>query len=402
MPSMQDHLYPQIAEGVPVALPTGVTPVASPRTSFASNGASSARCSGGERERPSKLERMSSLSNLKATMPKGLCNALARSVSSFPLRVMIVDNSGSMQTADGARLVQDSKGKFQKLKCTRWHELQDEVIQMAEVSAALTARTDFHLLNPSRGFSAMSVCGEEWGTGEDDAALIPPLGPSADVPTFKEAIKAQGPMGSTPLTEAVMKVVSMVEPVQHELRRRGEQVAVIIATDGMPNNSRSFVNAMQTLQTLPTWVVVRLCTDDDSVVEYWNSLDAMLEAPLEVLDDVSGEADEVYAHNPFLTYAPPLHLARLFGIDAKVYDALDEARLLPSQIKELVEDMLGCAALPEPELDRAQFVDAVREALGERPTLVVDPRSGKMKPWFDLALLDRSLRPKGEQSCAIM
>merc|ERR1719152_650237 len=140
----------------------------------------------------------------------------------------------------------------------------------------------------------------------------------------------------------------MVEPVQHELRARGEQVTVIIATDGLPNDSRSFLRAMQQLQALPCWVVVRLCTDDDSIVEYWNELDAMLEAPLEGLDDVS-------AHNPFLTYAPALHLARLFGIDSKLYDALDEARLVPSQIKDLVEDILGCGALPEPELDRRGF-----------------------------------------------
>ena len=36
------------------------------------------------------------------------------------------------------------------------------------------------------------------------------------------------------------------------------------ATDG------DVSEAMKPLQNLPVWVVVRLCTDDDSVVQYWN------------------------------------------------------------------------------------------------------------------------------------
>jgi len=312
--------------------------------------------------------------------------------------VMILDNSGSMQAGDGTKLVQGSHGKVHTVKCSRWKELVAEVEQVAEVSSALSARTDFHLLNPTHGFAAFSINGDEEG-----ASIIPPVGPTIELATFKEAIKTVGPQGSTPLTEAIMSVVTMVEPVQHELRRRGERVTVIIATDGLPNNRATFLRAMQMLQTLPVWVVVRLCTDDDSVVEYWNDLDTKLEAPLEVLDDVMGEANEVWGHNPFVTYAPALHLARLFGLESKLYDALDETRLLPSQIKELIEDIIGCGELPEPEIvGPKKFAGAVRDALGEAPMLVMDPRSGKMKPWIDGYELERALKPKGELPCVIM
>jgi len=311
---------------------------------------------------------------------------------------MILDNSGSMQAGDGTKLVQGAHGKVHTVKCSRWKELVAEVEQVAEVSSALAARTDFHLLNPTHGFAAFSINGDEEG-----ASLIPPVGPTIELATFKEAIKTVGPQGSTPLTEAVMSVVTMVDPVQHELRRRGERVTVIIATDGLPNDRATFLRAMQMLQTLPVWVVVRLCTDDDSVVQYWNDLDTMLEAPLEVLDDVMGEANEVWGHNPFVTYAPALHLARLFGLESKLYDALDETRLLPSQIKELIEDILGCGELPEPEIvGPKKFAGAVRDALGEAPSLVMDPRSGRMKPWIDGYELERALKPKGELPCVIM
>ena len=36
---------------------------------------------------------------------------------------------------------------------------------------------------------------------------------------------------------------------------------------------------MRPLQNLPVWVVVRLCTDEDSVVDYWNKVDEVSQPP---------------------------------------------------------------------------------------------------------------------------
>ena len=41
--------------------------------------------------------------------------------------------------------------------------------------------------------------------------------------------------------------------------------------------------------------MVRLCTDEDSAVSFWNEADAEEELALDVLDDYHGEAKEVCA-----------------------------------------------------------------------------------------------------------
>lgn len=127
------------------------------------------------------------------------------------------------------------------------------------------------------------------------------------------------PGGVTPLTQHIWEIHQQVSAMAHDLRESGKQVAIILATDGLPTDQQGyggghvmdeFVRALRSLEGLPVWLVIRLCTDEDNVCEFYNSLDAQLELSLEVLDDYIGEANEVYAKNPWLTYGLPFHRCR--------------------------------------------------------------------------------------------
>ena len=61
------------------------------------------------------------------------------------------------------------------------------------------------------------------------------------------------------------------------LRSTGQKAVVVIATDGESSDG-DLAQAMKPLEQLPVWVVVRLCTDEDNVCDYWNGIDKVLGA----------------------------------------------------------------------------------------------------------------------------
>jgi len=314
--------------------------------------------------------------------PPGLTTSFADSIDAFPVRYIIVDNSGSMQMNDGSKLVSTSSG-LRTVSSTRWDELGDVVEEIGMVVHSLHAETHFHLLNPCHVGQFFKLEGSS---------------PNVDLATLKRAM-GTSPTGTTPLTEAVQRVTKAIAPSAEKFSANGQKAVVVLASDGLPNDPKSFLSALQELQRLPVWLVVRLCTDEDHVVQYWSDLDAQLEAPLETLDDVHGEAQECYEKNPWLTYAPSLHLARTMGLQDKLFDLLDEQALLPSQAKTLIEKILGCPELPEPEVDMAGFRAALKDALGRAPN-VYNPVTKSMKPWIDVSALNRVLN-KGKGGCAV-
>ena len=58
---------------------------------------------------------------------------------------------------------------------------------------------------------------------------------------------------------------------------------------------------MRCLKNLPVWVVIRLCTNDNSMTQYWNGIDSEVELNMDVIDDPLGEAKEIHKYVPVLT-----------------------------------------------------------------------------------------------------
>jgi|TARA_B110001469_G_C9624719_1_gene311703 hypothetical protein len=310
-----------------------------------------------------------------------------------------------MNAGDGNTLGKDVAGASKIVSGTRWQEISADIAIIADMSHDIGARTEFLPLNGA--IRPLTI----QGTNEGDVAKV-----------IKGLATLEPRAGyTTPLAAATARIYLSILPKVQTLMKNQQQVCVVIATDGKPTDS-GFQEALKQLQTLPVSVVIRLCTDDDEVVDYYNGLDAKLEAPLEVLDDLRAEAREVCTLNRWLTYGQPLHIARVsttrfqppppppppsfgviltcdrglmtssqtlqqFGMRNRVFDDIDERPLKPAQVKNFCELLLGGTPLPEPEVDLGAFMKAVDTELAKQPK-VYDPLSKKMEPWIKKGLLE--------------
>lgn len=137
---------------------------------------------------------------------------------------------------------------------------------------------------------------------------------------------AGSPCGGTPLCAHITEIAESIRQVEGQLRASGQKACVIIATDGEASDG-DVTEALRPLKALPCWVILRLCTGEDRIVDYWNAIDHDLELNMDVLDDLVGEAKEIARRNPWLSYAEPLHRMREFGVSLKEIDLLDESLL---------------------------------------------------------------------------
>ena len=209
------------------------------------------------------------------------------------------------------------------MSCSRWTELGQSVKFHAGFAHAAGAPTEFRLLNAA----APMVIGQRDFSGQSEANLATLL-----------ATLERGPNGGTPLCHHIREVVAAITTAAPQLKANNQTACVVIITDGEASDG-SMIEAMRPFKTLPVHVVVRVCTDEENVVEYWNNIDSELELQMDILDDFEGEAQEIYEHNPWLVYGEPLHRLREWGITLKEFDLLDEAKLSSEQMRAIIAHM---------------------------------------------------------------
>ncbi|KAG7368451.1 hypothetical protein IV203_031194 [Nitzschia inconspicua] len=328
----------------------------------------------------------------------GLINSIARNNLTFPLRIWVVDNSGSMSINDGHRMVETkSKNDVKFVNCSRWAEIRETVEYHAQIAALLEAPTVFRLLNdPGK------MCGpQQFSIAERGSHYI-----AEDLNIALTTMKQATPSGVTPLAEHVREIRENVLAMQPQLVENGQKVVVVLATDGLPSDMsgitshhtrREFQDALRSLEGLPVWMVIRLCTDEEDVVEFYNNLDSELELSLEVLDDFMGEAEEVYEHNKWLNYALPLHRIREMGFSHKLFDLLDERPLTKDELRDFFHLLFGTApfdSVPDPQVNWKGFCDQLSIIVNSEAKQW-NIHKKKMTPWIDVKKLSKTYDASG-------
>jgi len=272
--------------------------------------------------------------------------------------------------------------------------------QQADMNARLGIPSEFILLNPPtrRGFAAFRE-------GSDFAVVDARRGDlGGQLAVLEQMLQATRPLGPTPLADRLREVHHRLQHHYGHWADGGSQFVVVVATDGLPTCPGSGVPSQEAQQEvtevlrkltaeLPVFMVVRLTTDEDAVVQYYNRIDEEEELPLEVIDDIESEAREVAGNgNGWLTYSPQLHMIREGGTFLKLLDALDERALCAPEVQSLA------ASLLEHHEENAQLAYLIPVELFKlackqlrRLPLVYDPISKRMMPCLQQRHLRRAL-----------
>ena len=144
-------------------------------------------------------------------LPLGIQEAMLESLEEFPLRIWIIDNSGSMSTHDGTYLEQSGRSE-RMVDCTRWQELGASIQWHATMAAHLAAPTEFRLLNPPGGGSLQVL---QCGVGPE---------PTSEIREVEKMLHTS-PKSTTPLCAQIRAVVERVKQEEQVLRAKGRLVS---------------------------------------------------------------------------------------------------------------------------------------------------------------------------------
>ena len=206
------------------------------------------------------------------------------------------------------------------------------------------------------------------------------------------------PCYTTPLSGHMWALYDQVSALCSSLLP-GQRVAIIVASDGVPSNPQSFLDAMEALQTLPVYLIVRLCTNDEASMHFWNTLDLDLGIPVEILDDFEEENRIAYAMNPWCNYCVGVQRAREWGFRSKLFEKLRERPLTHSELHDYCALIFGVKkdALADPRDQWEDFYYDI-EALNARERRQYNPLTKRNRGWIDLKLMGKIYGGKSEVS----
>jgi hypothetical protein len=312
--------------------------------------------------------------------PKGLKEIIRQSAEECDTRYWVVDNSTSMTNLDGKSILYKN-GLYTHRTVSRFEELCETLLWHGQMATELNACTEFHLLNKPFNFPSKKVV----VTGSSGLSELKTLCKTA-------------PSGSTPLCATIREIIADIRKKSAILRAENKKVSVVIATDGESSDG-DITPVLKELTELPCMcVIIRLCTDDHRIHDYWNNIDRIVELDLDVLDDLSGECEQVTLKNPWLTYCEPLQRVREWGTSLKVFDFLDERRLSLSEIGQFVKYLTGNTdLLLDPYDNKEVFIDAIKHDIIDL-LHVYNPDKKRLLSWIDFTMLDQKSQPQMHQS----
>lgn len=344
----------------------------------------------------------------------GLLKTLLTLKPSYDHQCWIVDNGCKMLVKDSHKLAFNniSSGIDNLEHVSRWEELMDCVGNQVWVSSFVDMTVKFALLNqpPPTSSAASAQVPQYFTMGQGPNNTNSNSNPQQEVQKIGHYFKSIQPNGPTNLSKQLSTIQRYIASISPQLNTSNQKVSVIIATQGLPTNdnnesnyeiTQEFVQVLQSFNTLPVVITVRLCTDDEQVFNFYNSVmdnennnvnvNVNNSVPFDVIDDYFGESLEVYLQNPWLTYGLSLHRFREMGLYVHVLDVLDEHLLTLDEVYDLCFILFDVnevdkAKIPHPRVQWEGFLNAI-SSLMMREKQQWNPVTRMFSPWINIVQL---------------
>lgn len=302
----------------------------------------------------------------------------------------VLDNSGSMAKNDGKTFQRNSDGTVFKLPYVqRWQEAVSKIQKIATYNIKRGMVAAYFLLNPRNGKSWI----------EDKDYVVIDNTEKINVLT-RELCHPGNITGRTPLAEMTKKFRETLENYVKSDRYDMTPVCFNIITDGQPSDEYAFERELRELiRQYSIFLTINLCTEDESVVRYYNSLDVQLGTEisgLDVIDDFEQEAAEINRKgNRIVAYSMDLHVCRMAGCYSPIADLWDEMLLPPHLVTKLCNEVLGIEHdgeidIPNWAVQTDEYCALIEEHTRKMP-MVYDIWLRRMRPVVDVGLLKKRI-----------
>jgi hypothetical protein len=344
--------------------------------------------------------------------PEGLASLMLQHAVESPLRIFLVDNSGTLHQNDAYLVSQSSSGRFQTVGCTRWESVTSAILWHAGMAAWCQTPMAVRLLHdPGIGVGPqqLGICASKHFSSTEEEARL------------RNLLRATRPNGGTsPLNAHLQEMLPSISTVVPRLLHEGRRLTLCICTDSIPTDPmgtenpqgvEDFLSTLGKLLDWPVHVVVLLSTREERVVQFYKNCIAnpnlatddstsgdglscgteSSQDQLQVLGDYVSECEKVREHNPWLNYGYPLHLCREEGICINVIEALSQRPLRRDEVLDVVGYLFGpniSDAVPTNETQYHAFRRRIDD-MNSESTPLWNPIRKKVVPWIDLKRLDR-------------
>lgn len=158
-----------------------------------------------------------------------------------------------------------------------------------------------------------------------------------DLATALQRLRME-PSGATPICGKLNDIYDNIVGNRQNLENAGKRALLLISSDGEATDG-NLTDSIRRFKGLPVTIVVRICSSDKKILNYWNNIEKDVEMGLDVIDDIESEAKQIEKLNNFFRYSYSIHILRQMGVT--ILDNLDEKTLNKPEKANLICKVLN-------------------------------------------------------------